>query len=349
MNEFEIKNGELVAYHGHKKHVIVPSGIESVQDFAFYGSNDLESVTFLDGVMRIGNLAFYQCAKLKEVILPDSIQAIGGNAFARCSALEKVRLPQNLQTISRSLFYFCTSLKEVTLPLTLRHIEHNAFASCPSLSAIDLPDEVRQIDHEAFRDCTSLKHVTLNQKLEKLGDKVFFNCPQLEKLILPESLQTFGEACLQTGGTLTLISHGMAKLIGKYFDEFYNYNALNPREHVYELVNSFIPSLDYDQFKPASRNILLINFLETYPDHPASSRAIYEPHIASHHDDILERLVKEERFTALNHGLEAGLIQPSWLEPYFDRITDREEKAKLLSYQKQDTLAAFEDDLSNLF
>lgn len=349
MNEFEIKNGELIAYHGQAKQVIVPEGIESVADFAFYGSNTIETVAFAEGLKRIGNLAFYQCAGLKEITLPDSVIAIGGNAFARCSSLTKIKLPKNLQTISRSMFYCCTKLMQVTLPETLVHIEHSAFSFCPTLTEINFPSTVRQIDHEAFCDCTGLKKVKLNNGLEKLGKKAFFHCPQLSELILPESLRCLEEACLQTGGALKLISNTSTPLIGRYFDEFYNFNMLNPRQHVYDLVQSYIPYLDFDQFKPLSHIILLVNFLETYPLHSDLSKSYYEPKIEPHQSELLARLVKEKRYLALNHGLEAGLIHPEWLEPFFDQITDREQKAKLLSFQKQDTLSSFEDDLLNLF
>ena len=60
--DFVIENGILTDYRGEGGHVVIP-----------------------DGVISIGNYAFWECASLTGITLPDSVEYIGEDAFAGCN------------------------------------------------------------------------------------------------------------------------------------------------------------------------------------------------------------------------------------------------------------------------
>lgn len=58
-----------------------PDGVTDVEKFAFARSG-LESVVIPDGVTSIGDGAFYHCDSLTDVVIPDSVTEVGKHAFA---------------------------------------------------------------------------------------------------------------------------------------------------------------------------------------------------------------------------------------------------------------------------
>jgi len=62
--------------------IIIPTGIDSIEDDAFNGCSNLTGVIIPDGVMRIGVRAFRGCTKLTNIAIPESVTNIEQNAFA---------------------------------------------------------------------------------------------------------------------------------------------------------------------------------------------------------------------------------------------------------------------------
>lgn len=64
-----------------------PEGVSAIEKFAFARSG-LQSVVIPDGVTSIGNGAFYHCDNLSDVTIPESVTVIEENAFAHTPWLE---------------------------------------------------------------------------------------------------------------------------------------------------------------------------------------------------------------------------------------------------------------------
>ena len=60
---------------------------------AFYGNQEITSVTLPDSLVGIGASAFCACTGLTEVVIPDSVSSINASAFCMCSSLVSVKLP----------------------------------------------------------------------------------------------------------------------------------------------------------------------------------------------------------------------------------------------------------------
>ena len=53
--------------------LIIPSSVESIENYAFHGCSKLTSVTIPDSVTRIGYEAFGGCIRLTSITNPDSV------------------------------------------------------------------------------------------------------------------------------------------------------------------------------------------------------------------------------------------------------------------------------------
>jgi hypothetical protein len=92
-----------------------------------------EKVTELiipDGVTSIGNNAFYRYSDLTSVVIPNSVTSIGSRAFSGCSGLTSVEIPNSVTSIGDSAFRDCYSLTSVVIPNSVTSIGSSAFAHC---------------------------------------------------------------------------------------------------------------------------------------------------------------------------------------------------------------------------
>lgn len=67
--------------------IVVQNGVTSIGDYAFYGCENVTSVTLPATVTQIGKLAFYGCGSLNTLTLPDSLTMVEDYAFAKASGL----------------------------------------------------------------------------------------------------------------------------------------------------------------------------------------------------------------------------------------------------------------------
>ena len=134
----------------------------SVLYCAFFGNQQITSVTLPESVTEVGSNSFISCTKLADINL-ETVTTIGKSAFQACSALTTVNLQR--VTILRGGAFYRTNLKNVTLPATLTHIEYSAFMECSSLQTVrlecEIPPELTNKDVEypatvPFEGCTAL-------------------------------------------------------------------------------------------------------------------------------------------------------------------------------------------------
>ena len=75
--------------------VLLPSSLETIEDYAFYKMYSLAEMDIPEGVTRIDAYAFCQCDELRKVVIPSTVPEIKYATFAYCADLEVV-LPEGI-------------------------------------------------------------------------------------------------------------------------------------------------------------------------------------------------------------------------------------------------------------
>ena len=165
---------------------ITITGGTYIHDAAFIYCTSLTNIIIPEGVTTIGNDAFFALASLTSVSFPNSLVEIGDYAFAACYSLTNIIIPENLSTLGRNAF-----VNDADYP-SVFNIKNITFPSIDSikklfrsLSAIDTLESVTILSGSSldesyiFVNCTTLKSVSLPNTITHIGGLVFVKCSSL--------------------------------------------------------------------------------------------------------------------------------------------------------------------------
>lgn len=109
----------------------IKEGTVSVAEYAFYGYDNLISVTIPNSIYdsTLYN-TFVDCKNLTKVTIGDEVSDLGWGTFYGCESLTEVNIPSKVTYIGGGLFNNCTSLKEITIPASVKTIEETPFGYC---------------------------------------------------------------------------------------------------------------------------------------------------------------------------------------------------------------------------
>ncbi len=179
----------------------------------FIGDNSITKVIVPEGVESIENYAFAGLTALKEVVLPSTLYKLQIGAFYGCTSLEKVSFSSenNLKFVNECCFYGCknlstfdfksmvgigksafegTGLMNITLPIT-ESIGTRAFARCESLNSVTMEASSVKFGSEAFLGCIRLSSINVNAKVIPSG--TFDSCTQLTNVTLGRDVEVIGQ------------------------------------------------------------------------------------------------------------------------------------------------------------
>lgn len=202
--------------------VNLPSGLETIGDYAFYSATKLVNITIPDSVKTIGVGAFRDCWKMTKATLPAGLETIPRECFSGCKKLESVNIPDSVTKISYGAFTSC-ALKEINISknLTVISIPGYTFGGCPSAITVDAAnpnysaDECGvlynkdkslllhcpnfekaftfdincNIDQYAFYNCANLTDVTFSYAIKKIPSDAFRSCGSLKITTVPDTVR----------------------------------------------------------------------------------------------------------------------------------------------------------------
>ena len=103
-------------YNSSVEEIILPEGLTTIGENAFWGFEALAEITIPSKVTTIGKSAFGSSG-IVEIVIPASVESIGENAFSPCLKLKKITFEprDKALNIASGAFALCTSLSEVII------------------------------------------------------------------------------------------------------------------------------------------------------------------------------------------------------------------------------------------
>ena len=199
-------NGELVT------ELVIPEGVTSIRDYAFYGCTSLTSITIPDSVTSIGDYAFRGCTSLTSVSIGNGVTSIGDYAFYNC--------PIKIARISTNVISYVPKDKLETVEITGgSSIDYYAFGSCSSLTSVTIGNSVTSIGEKAFYNSSCLKSITIGNGVTCIGTWAFAHCTSLSSVTIPDSVSDIGEwafFCCDSLESITIPFVGGSRLASGY-------------------------------------------------------------------------------------------------------------------------------------
>lgn len=190
--------------------LVIPNGVNTITDHAFYYFSGLTSVKIPSSVTSIGYECFAYCLGIKTVEIGDSTSqdantVLGGRIFYMCNNIESVILGNNIVEIGRDAFDGCKSLHSIVIPNSVKTMGSHAFVGCESLESVQLSENLKSIEWASFSSCYSLKSIIIPDGVEFLGETAFGYCKNLTEVKLPNNLKKIDWCVFQNCTSLTSI------------------------------------------------------------------------------------------------------------------------------------------------
>jgi hypothetical protein len=241
---FDKNKTTLICYPAYKKgeSYIIPSSVNSIGDFAFFGCKNLTGIIITAGVTSIGSDVFNLCNNLSNItvdgrnsaycdsdgvlfnknmtalvrfppnrkettyVIPVGVSSIEKHAFFICSSILGIGLHPGVSSIGEEAFFMCANLAVIYIPDTVSSIGEAAFAHCKSLNYIILLANITAIERGVFRGCESLTEIIIPDSVTSIGVLAFENCVNLTSITIPESVTSIGDYAFSGCKSLTDIT-----------------------------------------------------------------------------------------------------------------------------------------------
>ena len=199
------KEKVIISCWSNNSDIIIPNGVKSIGNGAFWGCTSLTSIEITDSVKSIGDNAFWGCESLTSIEIPDSVKSIGDNAFCGCTSLTSIEIPDSVTSIGEGAFCGCESLTSIEIPDSVKSIGNEAFWGCESLTSIEILYSVKSIGNEAFWGCESLTSIEIPDSVKSIGYGAFSWCKSLTSIEIPDSVTSIGDGAFSWCESLKVI------------------------------------------------------------------------------------------------------------------------------------------------
>ena len=173
---YSINKDTLVSHHSASDRVEVSPMVKVIAEEAFTLSR-ITSVVLPEGLEEIQDAAFRYTPYLYTVILPQTLRKIGTCAFQLCESLRTIEIPNSVIEMGDSVFQDCMSLLTVKISDSIKVIPVGTFSYCPFLSSYTGGASVERIEDMAFLCCMTLqKEIVFPETLRYIGYGAFYGC-----------------------------------------------------------------------------------------------------------------------------------------------------------------------------
>lgn len=221
--EYEVNKEEIKItwIQTEKKKFTIPATIEGYpvrvlgrdgasNEGLFAGNMYCKELVIPEGVEKINDYCFSQDYILQKVNLPKSLKSIGAHAFATCY-VTGLQLPATLTEIGEGAFESMYALSKLTIDkknpvytyqngmlIDTRNQQLVSFPMMSKKGSLKVPDSIRSIAPYAFSG-SRLTDIKLPDGLEEIGAYAFFSSA-LKSIVIPDGVTQIAEGTF-TGGT----------------------------------------------------------------------------------------------------------------------------------------------------
>lgn len=325
----------LVTYPQAKKapNYKIPSGVETIGEFAFENNRNVEKIVLPKTVKRIESYAFDDCISLKKISLNNGLENIGCSVFGSCKSLTTITIPKTVKEMNtlNPMFLGALSLESInvhpknkyyssekgvlfdkkkkimyeypegkkttvyTIPSTVETIEDMGQNSY--IKELTLSPNIKTLSESALCYMTALEKVNMKKGVKEIGSSAFLGCKNLKKITIPKSVKFIGESAFEYCDKLK-------KMIFRTKDcTFFQGNSVIPESTV---IYGYVNSTAYNYAKNYGRKFVNIETNEE-TDHVYSA------------DKLIKLLPKSGNF-------KCG-------EPAYPGISYRDKNGNFVGYQ----------------
>lgn len=178
------------------KDLIIPDGVTSIGEHAFYNCKNITSISIPEGLESIGREAFGCCTNLKSVMIPTTLKKAGYFVFSECENLDSVYITDlaawcriefgssasNPVYYANKLYLNNVQLTDVVVPSNITNIKDWTFEGFSSMTNITIPSSVKNIGQYAFYGCTGLTSISIPTSIDSIGPGAFEMCENLNSV-----------------------------------------------------------------------------------------------------------------------------------------------------------------------
>ena len=173
---------------------VVPATVQSIEDYAFQNFKGTQ-VVLPSGLITIDNFAFYYADKITSIDIPASVTTIGNSAFEIAMKLETISFAAGSQlTTIGSKAFAAYALKSIEIPDTVTSMGTDMFTGIVNLTYPDLPSGITSLPSGTFNGCTGLATVKMYDGITSIGQNAFNGCSALTSVSIPASVTEIGTA-----------------------------------------------------------------------------------------------------------------------------------------------------------
>ena len=218
------------------KEVLVPIGIESIGEYAFYGCKNLLALS-AENIHVVSPHAFDGCIGLIHLSLGDEISEVKEYSFASCTSLTNFKCDKNIHSIGAYAFSN-SGLEHFTFSEDALTIGEYAFCNCMNLKSAEFQSGKSELTIGMFKDCENLANLINFSVPSIIPSFCFQNCRGLNIANLMESSNLEEISSYSLSGCAypeTIILKSNIKSMGDYVFEGFegnldvkdSYNTLN--------------------------------------------------------------------------------------------------------------------------
>lgn len=222
-------DGKILEYLGHCENIEIPEvitktingelqeiRITSIGSTAFWGCDEVTSITIPASISSIASGTFQRCENLTTIAVSENnsyfksidgvVYSKSGDSILICPPGKTEVTIENVTSIGELAFEYCKNLTNITIPSSVKTISYDAFSYCTGLTDITIPNSVTYIDTEAFQGCSNLTTITIPNSVTHIGDGAFSYCDNLTEIAIPNSVTSLGHGVFTDCKNLTSIS-----------------------------------------------------------------------------------------------------------------------------------------------